>query len=287
MSNELGLPSRIVETGLRVYDKFADRSKMPTNRRLFLESMLDNSTSDIDEKAFNPDEIKALQTLVFKKYQPLQPELEKHRDYLKAKLENNEKFKKAKNKDKMLYPEFEAQYKKDLNVIESFLNGKLTPEFVSFANGKHNYETQMGLRESGVKFNPVRTNIQYEDYPINIDRSRTADAGKNPFDSLATSLGRFNYEVDKNGNLVVKDTYDFNPRQGLFGGPAPGGNRLAESAGEQGAEAGPFGMYGLLRTYAGEKLPPGKGRNVRVSVPAQIDRLNNPFFTDSIGDTTR
>ena len=70
-----------------------------------------------------------------------------------------------------------------------------------------------------------------------------------PIGNVQTTLGRFQYARDAKGNLVIQDTYDFNPHEGV--------------SQEQYSEAGP---YGLIRGYASEKIPPGSGRTVNINL---------------------
>jgi hypothetical protein len=76
--------------------------------------------------------------------------------------------------------------------------------------------------------------------------------------NVQTTLGQFQYARDPQGNLSVTDTYDFNP-------PNPYLTQEARTG-----EYGAMGPYGLIREYAGEKVPPGKGRQVQIN-------LSNPF----------
>lgn len=108
--------------------------------------------------------------------------------------------------------------------------------------------------------------IQYKDYgllgkamrdqghlPVSLSPSLLS-----PLDALGniqTTLGRFNYAKDKEGNLVISDSYDFNP--------ASVDNRGLKSNGELVAASGP---YAWVRNYAGEKVPPGYGRNVKINL---------------------
>lgn len=109
--------------------------------------------------------------------------------------------------------------------------------------------------------------IQYSDYSALGDSMR--EGGKTPisltpslasmFDplgNLQTTLGRFNYSKSPQGNYVVDDNYDFNP-------PMVDGTTQEARTGEYGA----LGPYALVRDYAGEKVPTGTGRKVRVVVP--------------------
>jgi hypothetical protein len=76
-----------------------------------------------------------------------------------------------------------------------------------------------------------------------------------PMGNVQTTLGQFRYQRDPKGNLQIVDEYDFNP---------PNPNAMQEArTGDYGA----FGPYGLIRDYAGEKIPPGFGRSVRVNLP--------------------
>jgi len=75
-----------------------------------------------------------------------------------------------------------------------------------------------------------------------------------PMGNVQTTLGRFRYARDPQGNLQIVDSYDFNP---------PNQMDMQEArTGDYGA----FGPYGLIRDYAGEKIPPGYGRNVRINL---------------------
>jgi len=75
-----------------------------------------------------------------------------------------------------------------------------------------------------------------------------------PLGNIQTTLGRFRYARDANGNMQVVDIYDFNPPQ--------------ENASQEvrTGDYGAFGPYGLIRDYAGEKIPPGTGRSVKLNL---------------------
>jgi hypothetical protein len=73
--------------------------------------------------------------------------------------------------------------------------------------------------------------------------------------NVQTTLGRFKYGRDAEGNLVVRDTYDFNPPQDP--------NSMQE---QRTAEYGAMGPYSLVREYAGEKIPPGRGREININL---------------------
>lgn len=72
------------------------------------------------------------------------------------------------------------------------------------------------------------------------------------YGNVQTTLGQFRYKKGKNGNIQVSDNYDFNPHSH--------GGATSEAV----AATGP---YNALRMYAGEKMPPGTGRAVRLNLP--------------------
>jgi hypothetical protein len=82
-----------------------------------------------------------------------------------------------------------------------------------------------------------------------------------PLGNVRNTLGQFTYKIDPKGNLVLEDTYDFNPPG------APGQTREARTA-----DYGTFGPYNMIREYAGEKVPPGKGRPVRVNLGKPLNK---------------
>jgi len=103
-----------------------------------------------------------------------------------------------------------------------------------------------------------RGHITYADY-IDVGRNMKK-AGKMPFSvtpglfsmgdalgNVQTTLGRFSYSKDDSGTRIT-DTYDFNPVSA-------------------GLAAGLAGPYGLIRNYAGNKIPPGSGRVVDFVIP--------------------
>lgn len=82
-----------------------------------------------------------------------------------------------------------------------------------------------------------------------------------PLGNVRNTLGQFTYKLDPKGNLVLEDAYDFNPPG------APGQTREARTA-----DYGTFGPYNMIREYAGEKVPPGKGRPVHVNLGKPMNK---------------
>jgi len=121
-----------------------------------------------------------------------------------------------------------------------------------------------------------RGNVQYPDY-YNLMTKERKEKGTipaslmpsilsmaDPIGNLQTTLGRFSYSRDAEGNLIVVDKYDFNKPSNLGG------------------------MYGLLRNYAGEKIPAGFGRDVRINLgKTPTNQPESLQYKDPFGNTTR
>lgn len=275
MADKLSIGAKITDAGLRLYDKFADRSQMPTNRRIFLESVLDKSKEPITESSLTPAELETLNQVIFNKYKPIENEIDKYEQYLSKSLASHNQAVAAKNKDKMLYPEFYQRYLTDFDAIQKFKNGQITPDFLDLAAGNQDYVRSVAFKSSGVKnkFN-VKPVVRYEDYGVENDQARRAFSGADPRESLHTILGRFQYTVDPETNaLVVTDKYDFNPNLSMITGTYKKNKVKVQDASVATApESGGVGLYRLLREYAGEVLPEGAGRDVRI----ELNRLAPP-----------
>lgn len=261
-----GLFSNLVEAGLSLYDKTQDRSKLPANKRVFLESMVDKNRSDITESQLSKTEQDALKEVVWRKYSVLAEPLTQYKTYL-------EKLTKRKDAKSFYSSDQLEQAEQDLKTVNSFFDGKITPELLQLANLNRgaNVNSSNLLREAGVdrkQFN-LYPNIQYHNYssfPGEAGGNFTVFSGnQDPKSAIQTLLGRFNFDVDKQGNLKIKDTYDFNK---------PEQSTMAEGRYEA---AGAMGPYQVLREYAGEQMPEGKGRNVNISIPLAPLQYKDPF----------
>jgi len=54
----------VIENSLKLYDKLQDRSTLPTNQRVFLDTFLDNKRDTIDTKQFSPEELHTIRNLI-------------------------------------------------------------------------------------------------------------------------------------------------------------------------------------------------------------------------------
>jgi len=121
-----------------------------------------------------------------------------------------------------------------------------------------------------------RGDVQYPDY-FNLMTKERKEKGTipaslmpsilsmaDPIGNLQTTLGRFTYSRDADGNLIVVDKYDFNKPSNLGG------------------------MYGLMRNYAGEKIPTGFGRDVRINLgKTPVNQPQSLQYQDPFGNTTK
>lgn len=122
------------------------------------------------------------------------------------------------------------------------------------------------MRQLAVLKGGQKGNIDYGDYvklaeqmkktgkvPVSVTPGLLSMA--DPMGNVQTTLGRFTYQTDPKGNLQVVDRYDFNP--------------IYDQGAMQEAQTGDYGAlnpYGLVRNYAGQKIPPGKGREVLINL---------------------
>ena len=115
--------------------------------------------------------------------------------------------------------------------------------------------------------------VSYEDYSRLAEQLRQegqsgADATPSlfslgsPLGNVRNTLGRFTYTRDPQGNVVIVDKYDFNP-------PVSGQTQESRTS-----DYGVFGPYNMIREYAGQKLPPGKGRDVRINLGSPAQKTN-------------
>lgn len=269
-----GLFQSLVEFGLKGYDQLQPRDELPLNKQIFLETVLDNNKSLITQERFSQSDLEELRKLVFDKYsKPVFKEsIDKYASYLERRLDENKKYKKEKNKDKILYPNVEETYKKHLEAIRAFKKNKLTQDFIDLSSGNLDDVSLYALNRAGISeadkvFN-IKPYIQYKDYNINQQAARRVSNNQTTKEQLATLLGQFNFMVDpKTGSLQIKDTYDFNPPTSAFTGqPSTVKNTMGAESIPLGLDMGGSGIYGILRDYAGVKVPPGKGREIFINL---------------------
>ena len=178
------------------------------------------------------------------------------------------------------------------NTILDFLIQKLNPQLFP-TSAKTLIETLQGSKEQITEknFSPEelvalrnliemtqnKGNVQYSDY-IDFMKKQQKEKGTipasmtpsilsvlDPIGNLQNTLGRFTYSRDPQGNLIVVDNYDFNKQR-----PSTDS------------------VIGAIRNYAGEKIPAGSGRGVRINLGNIGNQTNQPIlYKEPFADTTR
>lgn len=111
--------------------------------------------------------------------------------------------------------------------------------------------------------------INYRDYDALADGADTQGMASmnTPLGNVRTTLGQFRYQYDpQQGRYQIQDTYDFNDAS----------NSMSMEGREGGLLLDP--KYYAARWYAGETLPPGEGRDVRVALPPTPYQSDTPNF---------
>lgn len=185
------LTNMLVGAGIKGYGAIADRSQMPSNKRIYLDTFADDNRSPITEKNFNQEELMRIGEII--------------------------KSKQAANPQAT---EGYVQYK----------------DYVKFIP-KNEVSTELGVN-AGVK---------------------------NPYENIRTTLGQFNYSIDpKTGNVLVKDTYDFNPMS----------NKVYQAQSHGDYVLNTLDPLTIARMYGEAKMPSGsgKGRPVSIQIPGLLGR---------------
>ena len=242
------LGETIFEGAAKGYRSLFGAENLPLDKRIYMESVIDRRRDPITEKSLNADEQEQLRNLIASRYDRIKPQLKQ--DMVELRANAAEALREA---SATRNPETRAwhlnRYKgisQMLNGIKSYFDtGKLNPVLVDYAK------------------NRVPTNIQREDYQnpgeINSDRgSSLTPPGRDT--NIGQTLGRFNYNVDNAGNLLVTDAYDFGAgAAGFFGG-------------EAGHRQKPIGVSDLIAPKQAaaklgyKRLPEGQGRPVKIKI---------------------
>lgn len=270
MAEDLTLGAKLVELGLRGYDKLVDRSTLPANKRILLESTLDNNRQLITRDSFNPGELRAMVDLIKRKYSAADPVLDEYRKYLKSSIDAHNVAVSKKDRDHYIYPEFLENYQRDANAIDKYKQGTITEDLQNLLRQKsRNYYQNYALKEAyrgkekpNLDLGPY---IQYDNYKDAMS-GRKIFGDTTPEQSVSTSLGQYNFNYDKDGNLNIKDNYDFNPNYNVLSRTS-----TKRPVSLEGVLASPLigGLYNEIRAYAGEKIPEGSGRPVDIKMTPQ------------------
>lgn len=240
------LGEQIFEGAAKGWRSLWGAENLPADKRIYMESVIDKRRDPITERSLKPDELEQLRGLIVSRYERIKPQLQQ--DVKELRQNAQEALREAATTRN---PETKAWHLRRyrnitgmMNGIQSYLTtGKLNPAVVDYAK------------------RDVPTNIQYEDYdnPLEVNSDVGAGSGSpGRQTAIGQTLGRFTYEVDPQGTIIVKDTYDF----------GSGVNALTGLK----VQNTPVSIGDLITPkkaavkYARARLPEGKGRPVTIRV---------------------
>jgi hypothetical protein len=241
------LGERLFESASKGYRDFVGAENLPADKRIYMESVIDKRRDPITERSFKPEELEVMRGVITRRYDAIKPQLKKsiakQREYAAESL--NMALKSTDPTHRASYLQHYKDYMQTVKDLTSFLStGKLNKTVV----------------DEG-RFYDIEPNIQYEDYenPDAVASFTGAGLGQNAGKDAAIgqTLGRFVYDVDPQGVINIKDTYDF----------GPGYNFLGEKE-----EPARLAVASLLvpkraaRMYGYHQLPEGQGRPVQIKL---------------------
>lgn len=237
----------LFEGASKAYRSLVGNEDLPMDKRIYMESVFDRRRDPITEKSLNPEELDQLRNLIVSRYERIKPQLQQSVAAMRVNAQQALRDA-AATKDLGMKQAHLKDYRNITQMmtgIQSYLTtGKLNPVVVDFA-----------------KVYNVPSYIRREDYEnqfeINADTGQSgAKSGRDT--AIGQTLGRFNYSVDPQGAITVKDTYDFSPGANFFGG------KLART---EPISIGDLITPKLAAAKLGYKtLPEGKGRPVTIRV---------------------
>ena len=238
------LGERAFETIAKGYRDIRGAENLPADQRVYMESVIDRRRDPLTEKSFKPEELEVMRDVITRRYDAIKPQLKQNianrrsdaAEFLKSAI---------KTSDPEMRAIFLREYKDNVQTVKdltSFLStGKLNPTVVELG-----------------QFYDIKPNIQYDDYKDSFKINADQLASSSGEGAIGQTLGRFTYDVDPQGNINIKDTYDFGTAfDGFTGQPVPTKRIGLGSLFSPKSAAARYG-----RTY----LPPGQGRPVNIRV---------------------
>lgn len=244
---------RLFEGASKAYRTIVGNEDLPLDKRIYMESVFDRRRDPITEKSLNPEELEQLRALIVSRYERIKPEMQQSivnmRANAQAALREAAATKNPEMRAAILnsYRNITAR----MNGLKSYLQtGKLNPVVVDFGRS---YDVPAYIRREDYE-NP---------FEINVDTGQSGTkSGRDT--AIGQTLGRFNYSVDPQGSITVKDVYDFGAGAGAFGG-AP-------------HRAEPISVADLITPKRAaaklgyKTLPEGKGRPVTIRVNSMTSK---------------
>lgn len=235
------------ETLSKGYRSLVGAEDLPLDKRIYMESVIDRRKDPVTEKSLTADEREQLRSLIASRYDRIKPQLKQSVAEMRQNAANALRSASAERD-----PEMKAAYLKSYKGIAATVkglqdylsSGRLNPTVVDFA------------RVYGVP-----ANIQYSDYdnPLEVNAD-SGLVGVNPGKDtrIGQTLGRFTYSVDDDGNINVKDVYDFGVGfNSLTGRKTPNKPVSVSDL---------FDPKQAAVKYGRTRLPEGKGRPVQIRI---------------------
>ena len=184
--SDKSLSETLFEGAAKGYRSLVGAKNLPSDKRVYIESVIDRRRDPITERSFQAEELDVLRDVVMRRYASVKPDLQYELRENRARAAEALKYAAANKNDPRARQMYLDQYKSSAEVINGitsfFKTGRLNPTVARLGD-----------------YYGVNPNIQYEDY---------ADNSKEQ--NLASTLGRFSYGVDDTGNINIQDAYDFN-----------------------------------------------------------------------------
>ncbi len=138
---------------------------------------------------------------------------------------------------------------------------------------KREYSNNGGKKKAGVKYGAYEKGMS----DVAFSSNELGLTGQDPEESIKKTLGQFNYEINKQGELIVVDTYNFNDAEEMqqrFPGGWDKALHLMELSGKlinkhmgDGTGHSPMGLYGIVRRAAAlYGSPEGEGVEFKINL---------------------
>ena len=248
------LGERAFETLSKGYRDIRGVKNLPADQRVYMESVIDRRRDPLTEKSFTPEELDSIRNVITRRYDAVKPKFQQDIATLRSTAAQILRDAYAA-KDPAVRQSELNEYRRiagDIKGLQSFLDtGALNPTALAYG-----------------QFYGVKPNVQYNDYKdsIKINADQVASSGTEG--AIGQTLGRFTYDVDPQGGIKIKDTYDFGPGVDAFtGAPVP-----TERIGVGSLFNPKHAAVRYGRTY----LPEGQGRPVAIRLNAAAPKTKKP-----------
>jgi len=248
------LGERLFETAAKGYRGIRGVENLPADQRVYMESVIDRRRDPLTEKSFTPEELEVMRGVITRRYDALKPKFQQDISGMRSTAAQILRGAYAA-KDPAIRQSELNNYRRVANHIkglQSFLDtGALNPVVLGYG-----------------KFYGVKPNVQYDDYKDSLKINADQVASSSVEGAVGQTLGRFTYDVDPQGIIKIKDTYDFGSGVDAFTGEPVPTERIGVGSLFNPKHAAV--RYG--RTY----LPEGQGRPVAIQLNAAAPKTKKP-----------